>query len=159
MTKNFVSVVSIVLICSGIAFLYLNPISRVEAPHNETQDAPTQQPDIRYTNASSDLVIVELPFPGAVTGKEFSVIGKARGTWFFEASFPIELIDADGTQIAQGIAQAQGEWMTEDFVPFRADIKVPDTFIGPATLTLRKDNPSGLSEHDASLSFLIVVEY
>lgn len=162
MSKNLIRLLCIVLIASGIAFLYLNPVTQVEAPPAGTHIIPQDtaaKPDIHYTNASSDLIVVELPFPGAVTGKEFSVIGKARGTWFFEASFPIELVDAAGKQIAQGIAQAQGEWMTEDFVPFRADIKVPESFIGPATLILRKDNPSGLSEHDASLSFSIVVEY
>jgi hypothetical protein len=28
-----------------------------------------------YFNASSDLIVVDLPFPGAVTGKEFTVTG------------------------------------------------------------------------------------
>ena len=114
---------------------------------------------ITYLNASSDLIKVEVPHPGAVTGKEFSVIGKARGTWFFEASFPIELLDKDGKRLAIAIAQAQEEWMTENFVPFKADIKVIKNYIGSATLILHKDNPSGLPEHDASASFPIVVEY
>jgi hypothetical protein len=112
-----------------------------------------------YSNASEDLIVVELPFPDAVTGKEFAVIGKARGVWFFEASFPIEVLDQDGNRLAIAVAQAQGEWMTNDFVPFRADIKVPETYIGPATLILHKDNPSGLEEHDASLSFQFTIEY
>lgn len=121
---------------------------------------------ITYTNANSDLIKVELPFPGAVVGKEFSVIGEARGTWFFEASFPIEVTDNTGKILSTGIAQAQpdpktGEinWMTEDFVPFKADIKAPESFIGPAVLILKKDNPSGLPEHDASISFPITIEY
>lgn len=114
---------------------------------------------ITYTNASSSLIQVALPFPNAVVGKEFSVIGKARGVWFFEASFPIDVIDKDGKLLAQGFAQAQGEWMTEDFVPFKGDIKVPETYIGAATLILRKDNPSALPEHDASISFPITIEY
>lgn len=114
---------------------------------------------ITYHNATDDNIVVELPFPGAVTGKDFSVIGKARGTWFFEASFPIEVLDKDGKFLAVGIAQAQGEWMTRDFVPFKADIKVPQSYIGKATLVLKKDNPSGLPEHDASVSFPITIEY
>ena len=121
--------------------------------------------DITYTNATSDLIVVELPFPGAVTDKEFSVIGKARGYWFFEASFPIEVLDKDGKSLAIGIAQAQpdpvtGEinWMTENFVPFKADIKVPTVYIGPATLVLKKDNPSGLPENDASISIPVNFE-
>ena len=116
-------------------------------------------PPITYNNATADLIQIELPFPGAVTGKEFKVIGKARGYWFFEASFPIELLDKDGVKIAVGIAQAEGEWMTEEFVPFIADIKAPQSYIGRATLVLNKDNPSGLPENDASISFPITIEY
>ncbi len=114
---------------------------------------------ITYTNATNNLIKVELPFPGAVVGKEFSVVGQARGTWFFEASFPVEVLDKDGKSIAVGIAQAQSDWMTENFVPFKADIKVPQNYIGEATLVLKKDNPSGLPEHDASISFPITIEY
>jgi len=114
---------------------------------------------ITYVNASEDLIKVELPFPGAVTGKSFSVIGKARGNWFFEASFPVLVLDKNRKELAVGIAQAQGEWMTTNFVPFRAEIKAPESYIGPATLVLIKDNPSGLPEHDASISFPITIEY
>jgi hypothetical protein len=114
---------------------------------------------ITYRNASTDNIVVELPFPGAVTGKEFSVIGKARGTWFFEASFPIEVLDKDGKSLFVAIAQAQGEWMTKEFVLFKADIKIPQSYIGKATLVLKKDNPSGLPEHDASIAFPITIEY
>jgi len=112
-----------------------------------------------YTNASANLITVQTPFPGAVTGKEFSVEGRARGTWYFEASFPIELHDKDGKILATAIAQAQSDWMTEDFVPFKVQITAPQSYIGPATLVLKKDNPSGLPEHDASMSIPITVEY
>lgn len=115
--------------------------------------------EITYVNSSADLIVPELPFPGAVTGKEFSVIGKARGNWYFEASFPIDVLDKDGNILVQTYATAQGEWMTTDFVSFKGEVKVPETYIGPATLVLKKDNASGLPEHDASISFPIVIEY
>jgi len=114
---------------------------------------------ITYTNASANLVVVDLPSAGAVVGKTFSVVGKARGGWFFEASFPVEVLDKNGKRLAMAPAQAQGEWMTENFVPFKVDMTVPQTYIGPATLVLHKDNPSGLAENDASVSFPITIEY
>lgn len=120
-------------------------------------DKPSEK--VTYMQASSSMIIVELPFPGAVTGKAFSVLGKARGTWYFEASFPIEVLDDKGVIIARSIAQAKSEWMTTDFVPFEAAVVIPETYIGKATLILKKDNPSGLSEHDASISFPIIIEY
>jgi hypothetical protein len=140
-----------------------NPVMESYPRQCKTNDGRTYAEEIAleptYTSATADSIVVDLPFPGAVTGKEFSVIGKARGTWYFEASFPVVLIDSSGKVIATGIAQAEGDWMTENFVPFKATILAPSTFIGPATLVLRKDNPSGLPEHDASVSFPITVEY
>ena len=156
----------LILIIIGIVLLFtqkiwvpklVNKILLSEGAGVLEQSMPTDQ--ITYINASANLIVVELPFPGAVTGKEFSVIGKARGFWFFEASFPMELLDKDGKIIATGYSQAEGEWMTEDFVSFRGEIKVPESYIGPATLVLKKDNASGLPEHDASISFPITVEY
>ncbi len=124
-----------------------------------TLSSPQTLNTITYTKSSSDLITVELPFPGAVTGKDFSVIGKARGVWFFEASFPIELRDANNKLLYTAIATAEGDWMTENFVPFKAEINAPASYIGKATLVLRKENASGLSEHDASISFPVTVEY
>jgi hypothetical protein len=73
--------------------------------------------------------------------------GEARGTWFFEATFPVRLYDANGNLLGTTIAQAQADWMTDQFVPFRAELKfnLPTTTQG--TLVLVKDNPSGLPEH------------
>lgn len=118
-----------------------------------------EKPKIIYHNATADLIKVELPYPGAVVGKEFSVVGEARGNWYFEASFPVEVLDKDGKQLAIIPAQAQSEWMTENFVPFYTTLKIPSTYIGGATLILHKDNPSGLPQNEASISFPITIEY
>ena len=94
-----------------------------------------------------DLIQVETPSANETISSPLVIKGKARGYWFFEASFPIKLLDANGNLVAQSFAQAQGEWMTEDFVPFNVNLK----FTAPATsqglLILEKDNPSGLPEN------------
>ena len=104
----------------------------------------------------SEKVKVTLPFPGATVLKEFIVTGEARGVWFFEASFPVEVRDPEGNVVGRGLATAEGEWMTEEFVPFSAPVTI-ENYSGPATLVLIKDNPSGLPEHDDSVSFQITV--
>lgn len=78
------------------------------------------------------------------------VQGEARGKWYFEASFPVFVLDARGNRIAVAIATAQGEWMTPEFVPFEAVIsfQTPD-FAG--WLLLEKSNASGLPEHADSV--------
>jgi hypothetical protein len=112
-----------------------------------------------YSNATPDMIQVTNPFPGAVTGKEFTLLGKARGGWYFEASFPVEVLDKDGKTLFKAPAQAQGDWMTKDFVPFKLDIKVPDSYIGKATLVLRNENPSGLPENEAYVTLDFTIEY
>src|SRR5690606_22506193 len=90
------------------------------------------------------------PAVNAFVSSPLNVAGVARGNWYFEASFPIEVVDANGKRLGLGIAEAQGDWMTEDFVPFESVIEfsaVPTTQTGK--VILHKDNPSGLPEHDA----------
>lgn len=97
-------------------------------------------------------VVLSEPESQSVISSPVTVTGEARGNWFFEASFPIEVIDGNGTVLGVGIAQAQGEWMTTDYVPFSTTI----SFSQPATpngfILLKKDNPSGLPEHDATIA-------
>lgn len=114
--------------------------------------------NITYNNTTPDKIKVELPFPGAVVGKEFKVIGEAKG-FYFEGSFPVQVLDKDGNILVSHYATAQGEWMTSELVPFVADIKIDGDYIGPATLVLHKDNVSDMRELDASISFPITVEY
>lgn len=108
-------------------------------------------PQATWQNSDESMIKLDLVRPGVTVLPKFIVSGEARGPWYFEASFPVEVLDKDGKQIAQGIAEAQGEWMTEKFVPFRAEVNVGD-YAGRATLILKKDNPSGMPENDASLS-------
>jgi hypothetical protein len=147
----------IILIVLAVAlfggFVYFK--KHAEAPVITNQNTPV----ITYINSSKDLIQVDLPYPGAVTGKEFAVMGKARGTWYFEASFPVQVLDKEGNVLFAAPAQAQSNWMTEDFVPFKVNVKVPESYIGPATLILKKDNPSGEPSRDASISFPFTIEY
>lgn len=89
--------------------------------------------------------------PGDVISSPLVVTGEARGTWYFEASFPVHLVDGHNTTIATGIAQAQSDWMTEDFVPFKAELIFTPSDVDEALLVLQKDNPSGLPEFDDNL--------
>ncbi|RJR12612.1 hypothetical protein C4585_03295 [Candidatus Parcubacteria bacterium] len=106
---------------------------------------------------TSENINVSSPLPNASVAKTIIVRGEARGTWYFEASFPLEVLDKDGNSIAMSYATAQGEWMTTEFVPFEGEILVQN-YSGPATLVLHKDNPSGLPEHDDSVSLPIVIQ-
>jgi len=96
-------------------------------------------------------VFIESPEKGAAISSPLTVRGVAKGPWYFEASFPLLLLDESGNTLAQSHATAQGEWMTTEYVRFAAALE----FTAPAaggrgTLIFKKDNPSGLPEHDDS---------
>lgn len=108
----------------------------------------------------SDVIVLDTPRPETIVTSPLHISGRARGNWFFEASFPVSLTDWDGRIIAQGVAEAKGDWMTEDFVPFEATVSfktpvsgkgIPDT----GSLILKKDNPSGLPEYDDALEITV----
>jgi len=95
----------------------------------------------------NNLIKVDSPQPNQEIQSSFVVEGEARGYWFFEATFPIKLLDKDGNLLEQTFAQAQGEWMTEDFVPFKSVLTFSVSEDQEGTLVLEKDNPSGLPEN------------
>ena len=102
--------------------------------------------------AYRDLIRVMWPVPDAVVGSPLTVRGEARGTWFFEASFPIRLLDGNDNQIMVVPARTQGDWMTTEFVPFEATLIFGTTTTQTGTLVFQKDNPSGLPENADSMS-------
>jgi hypothetical protein len=95
----------------------------------------------------SDLIHVTAPVADAVVTSPLVVTGEARGTWYFEASFPIRLLDADGKEIAAHHADAQSDWMTTEFVPFTATLEFTKPATATGTLIVENDNPSGLPEN------------
>ncbi|MDZ4284619.1 MAG: Gmad2 immunoglobulin-like domain-containing protein [Patescibacteria group bacterium] len=106
------------------------------------------------TNLSDDLIRVTSPEPGAVITSPLTIRGEARGNWYFEATFPVVLVDWDGRIIAEHYAEAKSDWMTTDFVPFEAMLEfvVPDTSVSDrGALILRNANPSGLPDYDAAI--------
>ena len=140
MNKKIIIVLVILAILAGVAVyfqFYLKP---------ETSPA--------------DLILVKVTSPrvNQTVQSPLTVKGEATGFWFFEASFPIKILDESGKVLGRGIAQAQSDWMTEEFVPFEATLD----FEAPATekgfLVLMKDNPSGLPENDEELQIPIVLE-
>lgn len=172
--RLIVSLVAIVFVIAALDFLYRYNHQTNIGSYQECLDAgypittsyPTQcrTPDGRVFVGPSDphstdnpSIMVKTPQNGETVTQTFTVTGSARGSWFFEAVFPVKIVDAHGQQIIQTQAHAGGDWMTEDFVPFTADIELPETYSGPATIILEKDNPSGLPERSAAIQVPITI--
>lgn len=151
-TSAIVIAILALALAAGIAWyrdwFYLSTAVPVPAPVSQNEMG---------TEATSSAV-VEQPTAGSAVVAPFAVSGKARGTWFFEASFPIQVRDAQGNVLGRAVAQAQGDWMTEEFVPFTAHVNLDAPYHGPATLILMKDNPSGLPENDDAVEVPVMIQ-
>lgn len=146
-------IVLLFIVIVVLAWVLFAMPARVEAP-----TATSTPPVATLTQPLSARVVVTSPKANSTVGNTFVVSGAAPGPWYFEASFPIKIVDKENNFIGQGIAQAQGEWMTTDQVTFTATITLNGTYSGPATVVLLRDNPSGMPENDDSVSVPVVIQ-
>lgn len=140
MSKKIILIILVVLILGGVSAYF----KFTYKPYEISPSGLVKITSIRANQAIQSPLVVK---------------GEAKGFWFFEASFPVKLLDEKGNLLVIGIAQAKSEWMTENFVPFEVTLN----FIAPlttqkGTLVLIKDNPSGLPEYDDSFSIPVVLK-
>lgn len=143
-----------ILILIGLIILLVLVMSFTK-PYQAPVTTPTPT-----TVPTGDLIHVTSPLPGATTTSPITITGEARGMWFFEGSFPVSVVDWDGKIIGQGIAEAQGEWMTENFVPFTAIVQYTVATSTPSnrgTIILKKDNPSDMRQYDDAIEIPVIL--
>lgn len=155
MIKKIILVIILIIIATFALVKFLVFPQKTEI----TQEPIVNGTNTEYKSDKGDLIIIESPLLNQAITSPLVVRGKARGYWFFEASFPVLLVNWDGLIITESYATAKGDWMTEDFVPFEVVINFTidkDTYSNRGAVILKKDNPSGLPEHDDALELPII---
>ncbi|MBD3247887.1 hypothetical protein GF382_01195 [Candidatus Falkowbacteria bacterium] len=100
------------------------------------------------------LVEVHSPKLGQSVSSPLVVEGEAKNNWFFEASFPVVLVDWDGRIMAEAPAMTSENWMSDGLHSFRSELEfdlTEENFIPRGTLIIKKSNPSGLPDNADSL--------
>ena len=92
-------------------------------------------------------IVVSAPKPHQHVCSPLTVKGKAKSAWFFEAVFPIRLLDEKCQELVSSKANAIGDWTSGNFVPFEGKLEFTVTKPTKAILVLQNDNPSGLPEN------------
>lgn len=172
------TLVFIIVVLAGVGvwwFVSTNPTATevtnfqecVEAGNEVMESYPRQcraggetfTEDIGNMMEKEDLIKVDSPRPNNTVSSTFTISGEARGHWYFEADFPIEIEDSNGETLTTVIATAEGDWMTEEFVPFEAEVDLSGIDLtDTGNIFLRKDNPSGLPENDDFLRIPVSFE-
>lgn len=140
--------------CLGANYLVLETYPR----QCKTPEGKTFVENIGRLFSKSEFIHLKSPLPNEIIKSPLIIKGEARGLWYFEATFPIKLYDQGNNLIAQTIAQAQGDWMTNDFVPFQAELKFDSGMAKNGILVLEKDNPSGLPENADQLTIPVIFD-
>ncbi|MFA6257878.1 MAG: Gmad2 immunoglobulin-like domain-containing protein [Candidatus Paceibacterota bacterium] len=147
--KKFIPAIIIIHVIVVVVFVWRFNIKKETVP----KPSPVIIVDIGNAEEKKDLIRVALPKPNDVIKSPLVIKGEARGNWFFEASFPIKLINSEGKEVplSQGYIMTAENWMTTDFVPFEQAITFPLQKAGKGKLILMKDNPSGLPQFEDEL--------
>jgi len=106
---------------------------------------PSQQPAL----VEPDIILTSIK-ANDIISSPLIIEGKAKGPWFFEASFPVQLIDANGNVLAQILLEANKDWMTTNYVRFMGRMTFDSGTNANGILIFNNDNPSGLPENTKS---------
>lgn len=100
---------------------------------------------------------IKITSPGAnaAVTSPLKITGEAKG-WYFEATFPVKLIDDKGNVLAQSQAKATSDWTVDAFVPFELELSFDPVGARSGQIVFEKDNPSGRPENADSFSLPVV---
>jgi uncharacterized alpha/beta hydrolase family protein len=113
----------------------------------------TASSSIQNSSSTSDMpIIVSNIKDNQEVSNPILINGRARGDWFLNGSFPVELVDSDGNTIASSTANALSESTTSNYIDFTANLfytKSSSTI--NALIILSNNNTSGNQELDQSI--------
>lgn len=109
--------------------------------------------DVWYSSPSAENMIkLTNPPVGSSLSPNDMIAGLAKGPWYQAGVAPIIITDEKGSILAEGTIRAQGNWMTNESVPFIANIVIPAQASGSiGVIIIKNANPAGLPANDLSV--------
>lgn len=144
----------VIIIIAGIIFFWVSM-----RQNDNRQDAKNGSGSSAIIDhKSGGLIELKSPLPGTRVSSPIVIKGTASGSWFYEGSFPVEVLDGNRAVIGKGIATSTFDWMTMGFIPFRASIVVKNKPLSgtAGSILLKRDNPSGDSTNDQAIEVPII---
>lgn len=160
------AIVLAISLFSGYQYVKQNEISSINSFEECAKKFPVMEsypPRCQVPNGKSftlnigneleyrDEFLLSNPRPNQKIISPLVVKGKAKGMWYFEGSFSGELFDQNGKLLGVVIITAQGEWMTEEFVPFEGKLQFDEPETATGKLIIKNANPSGMEENEKSV--------
>lgn len=123
-------------------------------PNPEFANLEPVAPTVRQADT---LIRVDGPRPLDTLYSPIEFSGEARGFYFFEGRFPVNLETATGSVISRGKATAKAPWMTTEWVPYAGSLPFEVRQPEMAYLVLHRDNPSGEAENAFSYKHPVII--
>jgi hypothetical protein len=163
MKNILIGILVVVVVGLGALLLYFQ---KAEAPATDvvinpgtstivSTTTPTPVTPVATTTPVNGDIQVTNPKSGQTISSPVTLTGSARGNWFFEASAPVKIYDSNNKLLGSGTINADGEWMTTNFVPFSDTITFATSSTPTGKIVFEKDNPSGLPQNDKSYTVLV----
>jgi len=154
------SIIALILACGFFfaGFVYGKNIKKV-SPSNSESMAVMKNSITPQTQSAVALeaegIKVTTPRSGQKIKSPMLISGEAVGSWYFEGEIPAILYNAQSEEIIRGNAKANGDWMTDQLVPFELTLEYDQPVTSTGTLILRKNNPSGQDALNQSIEIPI----
>lgn len=149
-----------IVILSGVVYWSTRPTDKIVTAYIPSDEAAQEIAD--YFKSKSNMITVSSPLVAGVAAalpQVATISGTARGMWFFEGTFPVEVVDQEGNVVGRGQAKAEGKWMTENFVPYTVNIQTTGATVGAmGSILLKKDNPSGEEDKNDLLEVPVIFQ-
>lgn len=156
--KWIIPALTFIVIGLTVALVYILWLSPQDGNQTSSEGGRTNQSTAQdFTTANgTKLIIDNWPTDGVVVNP-LSLTGQVPGSWSHEGLFSIDILCEGDIGLPGATAQLEGDWMTNELVPFTASLSFDSTTkeCGDLSIILRKANPSGLPENDDSLSLIV----
>lgn len=148
------------------AWQYYQADSNTADQSSQSNDADTEGnqtgensgPTTDYKSEKGSPITVTRPLAEDTVSSPLVVSGTVPGSWSFEASFPVRLLDADRKELATAPATLNGDWMTDSQVPFSVELEFEAPTTGSGILVLERANPSDMPENADKLEIPVRFE-
>ncbi len=121
------------------------PLAQYPTSGQLTRSASTTPP----AQNMGGTIEIATPTANSIVESPLHISGQATESWYSEAVFQVELLDLEGTVIAEASAHAGNNQMTSGFVPFSLALtfQIPTTS-STGLLIFKKNNQSGNPSRD-----------
>ena len=124
---------------------------------NTNKTIPDETKQVSSNSLQSEkgvTITVTSPSKEGSVSSPLAVTGTVPGSWSNEGQFALRLLDNNSNVLAEASATLEGDWMSQNQVPFKGEL----SFTAPAAgtmglLVLEKANPSGMQDNADSVSF------